>query len=229
MPAPSTRPNEVAIELNAVLVALTADEPRVLTFEDGTLLPSGPFEADHPTLQTGLRAWVERPDAPSAGLCRAALDLRRPQPGRGGPAGAVMSISYLGLTRERYGRAREPAGRAGIAISPGRIGAAARPCWSATILPRLAQWIDEAGDPGRTRARQRVGRFRPRQRSWNEELVLQRYELLYEAGLVPEAGRPARPMPSVPGEPMSPTTAASSPPASRACAPRSNTVPSCSS
>src|SRR6202040_878080 len=27
------------------------------------------------------------------------------------------------------------------------------------------------------------------ERSWNEELVLQRYELLYEAGLVPEAGR----------------------------------------
>ena len=41
---------------------------------------------------------------------------------------------------------------------------------------------------------------RPR---WNEELVLQRYELLYEAGLVPEAGRPRRPVADpVPGEPM---------------------------
>ena len=26
-------------------------------------------------------------------------------------------------------------------------------------------------------------------RAWNEELVLQRYELLYEAGLIPEAAR----------------------------------------
>ena len=50
----------ITIELTAVLVALTADEPQVLTLEDGALLPSGPFESDHPTLQTGLRAWVEQ-------------------------------------------------------------------------------------------------------------------------------------------------------------------------
>ena len=35
------------------------------------------------------------------------------------------------------------------------------------------------------------------EREWNEELVLQRYELLYEAGLIPEAvrdgGTPPRP------------------------------------
>ncbi|HEX9559467.1 MAG TPA: hypothetical protein VF991_23445, partial [Reyranella sp.] len=55
-----TRPNEVAIELNAVLVALIDDAPQVLTLQDGALLPSGPFESRHPTLQTGLRAWVER-------------------------------------------------------------------------------------------------------------------------------------------------------------------------
>ena len=60
MPAPSTRPNEVAIELNAVLVAVIGDEPQVLTLQDGALLPSGPFEGDIRTLQTGLRAWVER-------------------------------------------------------------------------------------------------------------------------------------------------------------------------
>src|SRR5262249_15251455 len=57
---PAAAPRTVVIELNAVLVALIADEPQVLTLEDGTLLPSGPFESDHPTLQTGVRAWVER-------------------------------------------------------------------------------------------------------------------------------------------------------------------------
>ena len=35
---------------------------------------------------------------------------------------------------------------------------------------------------------------------WNEDLVLQRYELLHEAGLVPEAGRPVAD--AVPGMPM---------------------------
>ena len=58
MKRPTSSP--VTIELNAVLVALTANEPQVLTLEDGALLPSGPFESDHPTLQTGLRAWVEQ-------------------------------------------------------------------------------------------------------------------------------------------------------------------------
>ena len=55
-----TGPRPVAVELNAVLVALIADEPQVLTLEEGALLPSGPFESEHPTLQAGLRAWVER-------------------------------------------------------------------------------------------------------------------------------------------------------------------------
>ena len=60
---------------------------------------------------------------------------------------------------------------------------------------------------------------------WDEEKVLDRYELLYEAGLVEEArrdGREAalarRPFPAL-GEPCASTTAASSRPRSRGCAP----------
>src|SRR5262249_51822682 len=60
MKSPTASTSAVMIELNAVLVALTANEPVVLTLEDGALLPSGPFESEHPTLQAGLRAWVER-------------------------------------------------------------------------------------------------------------------------------------------------------------------------
>ena len=50
MPPAANRPRPIAIELNAVLVALVDGEPQVLTLEDGALLPSGPFEGDHPTL-----------------------------------------------------------------------------------------------------------------------------------------------------------------------------------
>ena len=40
-------------------------------------------------------------------------------------------------------------------------------------------------------------------REWNEELVLQRYELLYEAGLTPESRRgQAEPAAPAPGRPM---------------------------
>ncbi len=43
MKPPTASASSVVIELNAVLVALTANQPLVLTLEDGTLLPSGPF------------------------------------------------------------------------------------------------------------------------------------------------------------------------------------------
>ena len=62
--------------------------------------------------------------------------------------------------------------------------------------------MEAVSDSARRERRQRVdGNFDTD--AWNEELVLQRYELLYEAGLVPEAGRPRKPVADpVPGEPM---------------------------
>src|SRR5436190_694582 len=92
----------LSIGLCAVIVAASEHEPRVLTLHfaasggsPAEALPSGPLEAEHRTLEIGLRSWVER----------------------------------LGLAFGRHGA------------------------------------------------------------SWNEELVLERYELLYEAGLVAEAAR----------------------------------------
>jgi len=34
--------------------------PLTMTIDDGRALPSGPFEVGHRSLQSGLRAWVER-------------------------------------------------------------------------------------------------------------------------------------------------------------------------
>ena len=48
-----------ALELSAVIVAVSGGRPRILTVEDGAAIPSGPFEADHRTLELGLRTWVE--------------------------------------------------------------------------------------------------------------------------------------------------------------------------
>src|SRR5213595_2941354 len=59
----------LSIGLSAVIVAASVQEPRVLTIRlpasDGErgmveALPSGPLEAEHRTLEIGLRAWVER-------------------------------------------------------------------------------------------------------------------------------------------------------------------------
>ena len=52
--------HDIAADLIAVLVAVTDGEPRVLTIQDERALPSGPFQLAHRSLQSGLRAWVER-------------------------------------------------------------------------------------------------------------------------------------------------------------------------
>ncbi len=59
-------------------------------------------------------------------------------------------------------------------------------------MPRLRQWVAAAPDRSAKRERAQRAEFDfgiGDERSWNEDLVLQRYELLYEAGLVAEATR----------------------------------------
>jgi hypothetical protein len=69
---------------------------------------------------------------------------------------------------------------------------------------RLGAWVAAGGDAALKRERQQriEAAFSFAERRWNEELVLQRYELLYEAQLVPEAGRAKPIVDPLPGEPM---------------------------
>jgi hypothetical protein len=205
MPGPSARPNEVAIELNAVLVALIDDAPQVLTLQDGALLPSGPFEGDHPTLQTGLRAWVERQTHHPLGYVEQLYTFADRNRAAAGSGWRIVSISYLGLTRERAAAGkREPGWQSWYRYFPWEDWRDGPPKLLArAILPRLAKWIDEAREPALKRARRQRVDSHFSESAWNEELVLQRYELLYEAGLVPETGRPRKPVADpIPGEPM---------------------------
>lgn len=196
--------NVASIELNAVLVAVTGDEPRVLTVEDGRALPSGPFESRHRTLQAGLRSWVERQTHYAVGYMEQLYTFadRDRDRGRGGAGGRVISISYLGLTREA-----EPAGWQSwyryLPWEDWRAGPS--PLVSQAILPRLERWAAMA--PNRAARAERVERvafdFGAEQHGWNEDLVLQRYELLYEAGLVAEAnGRRSEAAAPATGVPM---------------------------
>lgn len=191
-PAPS---DAVAIELNAVLVALTANQPQVLTLDDGALLPSGPFATGHPTLQSGVRAWVERQTNHPLGYVEQLYTFadRNRSDGRQ----RIVSISYLGLTRERLSAgARDPEWRSWYRYFPWEDWRAGpSPLINQSILPRLAKWAN-----GQRERRHRVDvSFGDGVASWNEDLILQRYELLYEAGLVPEAKTPtADPVPGMP-------------------------------
>ncbi|CAB3895999.1 hypothetical protein LMG26842_05106 [Achromobacter dolens] len=197
----------VHAELVAVLVAVTNGEPRVLTTDDARALPAGPFELSHRSLQAGLRAWVETQTHHPLGYVEQLYTFADGD--RSDESGArVMSVSYLGLTRE--------AGETGVAqvgwqdwyrYFPWEDRRAGTPALvDELIVPRLQAWCDDPGDGAlRQRRRQRAAiTFGLDGAAWNEDMVLQRYELLFEAGLVPEAARrrseaAAAPLP---GEPM---------------------------
>ena len=183
-------------ELIAVLVAVGEDRPRVLTLSNGTALPFGPLEPAHRSLQSGLRSWVEQQTHHPLGHVEQLYTFADGDRAEG-PVRAI-SISYLALTRIGASDAgwrdwyayfpwedqRSPAG-----------GRAARALGTA-----LLDWADAADGTVARRRRQRcaIG-FGLDGMPWDEELVLQRYELLYEAGLVGEAAQaPAMPETGLP-------------------------------
>ncbi len=204
MPPAANRSRPIAIELNAVLVALIDEEPQVLTLEEGALLPSGPFEGDHPTLQTGLRAWVERQTHHPLGYVEQLYTFADRSRAAATSGRRIVSISYLGLTRERVTAAgHEPGWQSWYRYFPWEDWRGGPPAPLARqLMPRLRRWIDTASDPAVRRSRRQRMDINFAEASWNEDLVLQRYELLYEAGLVPEAGGRRPVTDPLPGAPM---------------------------
>lgn len=193
--AASTAAPRIAADLIAVLVAVTAGEPRVLTLQDARALPSGPFELTHRSLQSGLRAWVERQTRHPLGYVEQLYTFADRDRGLG-PDQRVISISYLGLTREQPAAGDyEASWQSWYNFLPWedrRLGVP--PMIEKVLLPNLKAFAEAA--PSASLRQDRANRiavtFGLEGRAWNEELVLPRYELLYEAGLIPEARR-ARP------------------------------------
>ena len=185
----------VAAELIAVIVAVTDGQPRVLTIEAGGALPSGPFEFGHRSMQAGLRSWVERQTHHPRGYVEQ-LYTFADRDRTGGATERVVSISYLGLTREaRVAGDPRAAWLSWYRYFPWEDCRGADAVMAgAQLVPALRAW---AGSDRARRHRLAVN-FGQDGHRWNEELVLQRYETLWEAGLVPEAGGGE----SAPGHPM---------------------------
>lgn len=199
--------NAVTADLVAVLVAVTDGTPKIMTIAGGSALPSGPFEFTHRSLQTALRAWVEAQTGHPLGYVEQLYTFA--DRGRSGDARTPhsVSISYLGLTREdRVGEGFEAHWSGWYDYFPWEDHRAGTPvCLAKMIARKLKTWAKAAPSPTLQRERwQRCAiTFGLDDRDWNEELVLQRYELLYEALLIPEAGRAHdREAPVVPGKPM---------------------------
>lgn len=187
----SVRPaRSVSVDLIAVLAAVTAGAPRVMTLKEGRALPSGPFGLEHRSLQSGLRAWVEEKTQHPLGYVEQLYTFAdKDRTGSESPQ-RTISISYLGLTR-----ALDEAEAGWISWydyfpwEDHRTGAPA--LIEATIAPALERWVKATRSPAmRDIRRQRADvTFGLGGQPWNEELTLQRYELLYEAGLVCESHR----------------------------------------
>ncbi len=196
----------IVVGLNAVIVAVTGEEPRVLTVEraertpGGTRapelgLPFGPLDpAGHRTLELGLRAWVSEQTGLELGYAEQLYTFadrnRDPSERAGGPR--MVSIAYLALVREGRvsggGRARW---RGAYEFLPWEDGRSGRPqLVEKVIAPALARWVGESEGEARRARRERADiTFGLRGAPFDSVRVLERYELLYQAGLVHEARR----------------------------------------
>lgn len=205
----------IEIGLNAAIVAVNDATPLFLALgarqqaaagDDDHALPFGPFDPiAHRTLDIGLRDWVEQQTTLRLGYVEQLYTFgdrgRNARPGDAGPH--VVSVGYLALSR-----VQEDAEAALAAL-----GAAWRPWYDfvpwedwrggppkildRVILPILRDWAADGGRDEPLRPLSRRDRLRQYfgedGSAWDEEKVLERYELLYEAGLVAEARRDGRP------------------------------------
>jgi hypothetical protein len=201
----------IEIGLTAAIVAVKEDEPFILVAGEGGSgdtrpgLPFGPFDpVTHRTFEIGLRAWVKAQTALAAGYVEQLYTFgdrgRHARPSDTGPH--MVSIGYLALTRIPDNATALRAAGAGFEpwyrYFPWEDWRDVRPAiLNETIIPALEQWARGADRDDHTRA---AGGRRARLRHcfgvggspWDEEKVLDRYELLYEAGLIEEARRDGR-------------------------------------
>jgi hypothetical protein len=201
----STDPR-IELGLNAAIVTVREQQPYILVVQPGTAgsgawdaLPFGTFAPRaHRTLEIGLREWVKRQTGLELGYVEQLYTFgdrgRHAEPG----GAHTLSVGYLALTRgageELMGSHWSP----WYAYFPWEDWREGKPdILCDEIEPRLKEWAERPPLPDEpVRALRRAERLRIGfgiDGAWDEEKVLERYELLYEAGLVAEALRDGRP------------------------------------
>ncbi|MFC3069706.1 NUDIX hydrolase [Phenylobacterium soli] len=191
----------VVIGLSAVVVAIEGGEAVVLTVrpKDSDLesLPFGPFDpGGHRTFELAMRAFVTEQTRFDLGYVEQLYtfgDKGRDAPladmGEGSPAARVISVGYLALAPKAVDtHAPDSQWRPWSRFFPYEDWRAGRPPALEIIEPALRRWTERGADAPQRLARARLA-FALDGAPWNEERVLERYELLYEAGLAPEAAR----------------------------------------
>lgn len=187
----------ISVGLNAVILAVTGETPRVLTVEsdpaETATLPFGPLDpAGDRTLELGLRRWIREHTGLSVGYVEQLYTFGdRDRAGRSSVQDRLLSITYLALTRERATAGKYPAHwREIYEFLPWEDRRHGVPQITERLVEALEEWVSrEASWREARRERVEIG-FGLGPTRWDAERALERYELLWEAGLVAEAGSP---------------------------------------
>lgn len=197
----------IEISLDAVIVAVTDDAPRLLTIDGPAgmpALPAGPFQLQDRTLEMALRRWVldqtgldvgyveqlytfgDRERGP-AGSTAVVGDGGPDDTGRSDDAVRQLSIAYLALVREGSPSAGA-SWRDVYDFFPWEDHRDGRPAMiDEVILPTLQRFIEAGGDESRSRAERVRMAFGGPRLPFDGVRALERYELLYEVGLLFES------------------------------------------
>ncbi|MEZ5923590.1 MAG: NAD regulator [Hyphomicrobiaceae bacterium] len=188
------------IGLNAAIVSVSDDQPRILTLRAAGEapvnddLPHGLYlPSKHQTLDTGLRSWVANQTGLTLGYVEQLYTFgEQAMQGRLGESGPqTIAIGYLALTRATD---EQPltAGqwRSWYEFFPWEDWRNGKPhILASEIEPRLRRWVEQPtnGHTPLERAERLRICFGVDGGSWDEEKVPERFEILVEAGLLPEA------------------------------------------
>ncbi len=191
--------SRVRIDLTAVVVAVNEGHPYVLTVDTlappGIALPSGPLVSGHRTLQAGLRAWVE-----AQTKCRLEYveqlytfgdRTSTPVDADEGMDHRAVSIAYLALVSMPMEQLEMQAHwLSWYELFPWEDRREGDPPIVRTLRNRLVAWGRNSARLRRNTWEERVDMtFGTGRVPWDEERALERYEMLYTAGLVEEALR----------------------------------------
>jgi hypothetical protein len=208
--------SRLVVSLNAVIIAITDEQPRVLTVAvpEGVAienigsrdaaaegrrlaaLPSGPLDpAGDRTLELALRRWVRASTGLELGYVEQLYTFgdRFRSPGEAEGGARVVSAAYLALVREsELPAALSASWRSVYRFLPWEDWRSGRPeVVDTVVVPRVTRWVRQGeGRPTGSERAERAGvTFGIEGGVWDGERVLHRYELLYQLGLVAEAAR----------------------------------------
>jgi len=204
--APHTSPRAhqagetVAVTLSAAILAVRASEPVVAIVPAQRAgeesLPCGPFRPSlHRTLEGGVQAWVHAQTGVETGFLQQLCTLTGTADL--GPAQPTVSVNYLALVAPRQcNNGTQASWRSWYAFFPWEDWRYGRPACLGDIHARLEAWAAQPAPPCAARwpadrgQRLRMA-FGAAGGRWDEEKVLDRYELLRESGMFDDASADA--------------------------------------